>query len=94
MAGYRDTSIKRKLMLVIVCTSVLGLSLACMAFEIYERSSFRESMVSGLAANADSLGLATAASIASASSPSTAKSTSTPWRRRSPCCRTRLPSSC
>src|SRR5947209_170167 len=64
MAGYRDTSIKRKLMLVIVCTSVLGLSLACMAFEIYERSSFRESMVSGLAANADSLGLATAASIA------------------------------
>jgi signal transduction histidine kinase/CheY-like chemotaxis protein len=63
MPGYRDASIKRKLMLVIVCTGVLGLSLACMAFEIYERSSFRASMINGLAANAESLGLATAASI-------------------------------
>jgi methyl-accepting chemotaxis protein len=35
-----------------------------MAFEIYERASFRGAMISGLAANADSLGLATAASLA------------------------------
>ena len=64
MAFYRDTSIKRKLTLVVVCTCALGLSLACMAFEIYERASFRGAMISGLAANADSLGLATAASLA------------------------------
>ena len=64
MAFYRDASIKRKLTLVVVCTCALGLSLACMAFEIYERASFRGAMISGLAANADSLGLATAASLA------------------------------
>jgi len=64
VAGYRDASIKRKLTFVILCTSVLGLSLACMAFEIYERMSFRTSMVSRLAEDADSLGLATAASLA------------------------------
>jgi len=64
VALYRDASIKRKLISVILCTCVLGLSLACMAFEIYERASFRGSMVIGLAANAESLGLATAASIA------------------------------
>jgi signal transduction histidine kinase/CheY-like chemotaxis protein len=64
MAGYRDASIKRKLTTVTVCTCVLGLSLACMAFEIYERASFRKSMINGLAADAESLGLATAASLA------------------------------
>src|SRR4051812_44482492 len=63
MAGYRDASIKRKLTFVILCTCVLGLSLTCMAFEIYERTSFRKAMVSSLAENADSLGLATAASL-------------------------------
>ena len=64
MAGYRDASIKRKLTFVILCTSALGLSLLCMAFELYERASFRKSMISGLEADANSLGLATAASIA------------------------------
>jgi signal transduction histidine kinase/DNA-binding response OmpR family regulator len=64
VAFYRDASIKRKLISVILCTCVLGLSLACMAFEIYERASFRESMVSGLAENAESLGLGTEASLA------------------------------
>src|SRR6266404_4887659 len=63
MVSYRDASIKRKLTFVILCACVLGLSMACMAFEIYERASFRGSMVRGLAANADSLGLATAASL-------------------------------
>ena len=63
MAVYRDASIKRKLTSVILCTCALGLSLASMAIEIYERASFRESMISGLAANADSLGQATAASL-------------------------------
>jgi signal transduction histidine kinase/DNA-binding response OmpR family regulator len=64
MAGYRDASIQRKLTFVILCTCVLGLSLACGAFEVYERASFRKAMISGLAENADSLGLATAASLA------------------------------
>src|ERR1700737_5276702 len=63
VAVYRDASIKRKLTSVILCTCALGLSLASMAIEIYERASFRESMVSGLAANADSLGQATADSL-------------------------------
>jgi signal transduction histidine kinase/DNA-binding response OmpR family regulator len=63
MVSYRDASIKRKLTFVILCACVLGLSMTCMAFEIYERASFRGSMVRGLAANADSLGLATAASL-------------------------------
>ena len=64
MAGYRDTSIKRKLTFVILCTCVLGLSVTCMAFEFYERASFRKSMVSRLTEDADSLGLATTASLA------------------------------
>jgi signal transduction histidine kinase/DNA-binding response OmpR family regulator len=63
MVNYRDAPIKRKLTFVILCTCVLGLSVTCMAFEIYERASFRGTMVRGLAANADSLGLATAASL-------------------------------
>src|SRR5712664_481701 len=63
MVSYRDAPIKRKLTFVILCTCVLGLGVTCMAFEIYERASFRGSMVRGLAANADSLGLATAASL-------------------------------
>jgi signal transduction histidine kinase/DNA-binding response OmpR family regulator/HAMP domain-containing protein len=63
MAGYRDASIKRKLTFVILCTCVLGLSLTCMTFEMYERASFRKSMVGRLTEDADSLGLATAASL-------------------------------
>jgi signal transduction histidine kinase/DNA-binding response OmpR family regulator len=64
MAFFRDASIQKKLTFAIVCTSVLGLSLACMAFEIYERSSFREAMISGLEEDAESLGLTTTASLA------------------------------
>jgi signal transduction histidine kinase/DNA-binding response OmpR family regulator len=64
MAFYRDSSIQKKLTYAIVCTSVLGLSLACMAFEVYERASFRGAMVSGLEEDAESLGLATTASLA------------------------------
>src|SRR5260370_18609920 len=63
MVSYRDAYIKRKLTFVVRCACVVGLSVTWMAFEIYERASFRRSMVRGLAANADSLGLATAASL-------------------------------
>src|SRR5438309_9678418 len=65
MSFFTNASIQRKLVMVISCTSLLGLSIACLAFEYYERSSFRSSMVSGLTANADTLGLGTAASLAS-----------------------------
>jgi len=64
MAFYRDASIQRKLTFVILCTSLVGLSLACIAFEIYERASFRSAMTSELSALADTLGSNTAASLA------------------------------
>src|SRR5260370_14302105 len=63
MVSYRDAYIKRKLTFVILCDCVMGLRVTCLACEIYDRASFRRSMVRGLAANADSLGLATAASL-------------------------------
>lgn len=64
MALIRNSSIQRKLTLVIVCTSLVGLSLACLSFDLYERSSFRASMTSELSALADTLGANTAASLA------------------------------
>ena len=63
MAFFRDSSIQRKLTIVIFCTSLLGLSMACLAFEMYERASFRNSLIAHLAADADMLGLHTAASL-------------------------------
>ena len=63
MAFYRDASIKRKLTFVILCSCILGLSLTCLAFETYERASFRKDLVSGLTQDADSLGLASASAL-------------------------------
>src|SRR6266478_4661234 len=63
MSLFSNSSIQRKLVMVISCTSLLGLSIACVAFEYYERASFRASMVSALSADADTLGLGTAASL-------------------------------
>ena len=48
MSLYRDASIQRKPTFVILVTSLLGLSLAYMAFEIYERARYRNSMTSEL----------------------------------------------
>lgn len=59
-----SSSIQRKLTFVVLCTSVLGLSLACIGFELYERSSFRSEMTSELATLADTLGANTAVSLA------------------------------
>jgi hypothetical protein len=56
----RKSSIQRKLIFVFVCTSVLGLSLACIGFEVYERISFRAAMVTDVATLADILGSNTA----------------------------------
>ena len=61
---YREASIQRKLTFVILVTSLLGLSLACMAFEVYERASYRGAMTSELAALADTLGANSTASLA------------------------------
>ncbi len=41
MPLFRDSSIRRKLSTVIFFTSLLGLSIAALSFEIYERASFR-----------------------------------------------------
>src|ERR1700687_564929 len=60
---YRDASIQRKLTFVVLCTSLLGLSLACTAFEIYERVSFRAAMTSELSVLAETLGANTTASL-------------------------------
>ncbi len=64
MSLFSDASIQRKLVMVISCTSLLGLSIACLAFEYYERTSFRASMVRELTADANILGLGTAPSLA------------------------------
>jgi PAS domain S-box-containing protein len=59
----RKASIQGKLTFVILCTSMMGLSLACLAFEIYERASFRAAMTSELSVLADTLGPNGAASL-------------------------------
>src|SRR5260370_13910244 len=64
MLLFGKSSIHRKLLMVIFCTSLLGLTIASLAFESYEKASFRMSMVSALTSDADTLGLATAASLA------------------------------
>jgi signal transduction histidine kinase/CheY-like chemotaxis protein len=64
MLFFRKPSIRRKLTFVTLCTSVLGLSLACLGFEVYERASFRAGMTSELSVLADTLGANTAASLA------------------------------
>ena len=64
MSFIKNSSIQRKLTFVIVCTSLVGLSLACLSFDLYERSSFRAAMTSELSVLADTLGANTAASLA------------------------------
>src|SRR5216684_4415054 len=63
MSFFSKASIQRKLVIVISCTSLLGLSIACLAFEIYERASFRAGLIDELTSHADMLGLNTAASL-------------------------------
>jgi signal transduction histidine kinase/CheY-like chemotaxis protein len=64
MLFFRKPSIRRKLTFVILCTSVMGLSFACLGFEVYERASFRAGMTSELSVLADTLGANTAATLA------------------------------
>jgi methyl-accepting chemotaxis protein len=64
MSFYRDASIQRKLTFVLMTTSLLGLSLACGAFEIYERVSYRRALTSELSTLANTLGANETASLA------------------------------
>ena len=64
MPFIKNSSIQRKLTFVIVCTSLVGLSLACLSFDFYERASFRAAMTSELSVLADTLGANTAAPLA------------------------------
>src|SRR5215467_1187907 len=57
-------SIQRKLILMVLCTSFLGLGIVCAAFELYERSSFRRGLTEELTALADTVGENSAASLA------------------------------
>jgi PAS domain S-box-containing protein len=63
MQPLKNASIQRKLTFVILCTSLVGLSLECLSFELYERTSFRAAMTNELSALADTLGANTAASL-------------------------------
>jgi signal transduction histidine kinase/CheY-like chemotaxis protein len=64
MALYRDSSIKKKLTFIVACTNILGLSLACISFELYERARFRASMSEELSVMAQTLGANSSASLA------------------------------
>jgi signal transduction histidine kinase/DNA-binding response OmpR family regulator/HAMP domain-containing protein len=64
MPSFRNSSIQRKLTIVVLFTSLFGLSITGVAFELYERASFRTSLVSDLTAQADMLTLNTAAALA------------------------------
>ncbi len=64
MRLFRNSSIQRKLTMVVLFTSLFGLSLTGLAFEIYERASFRTSLISDLTAQVDTLTLNTAAALA------------------------------
>jgi PAS domain S-box-containing protein len=64
MPKEQRSSIQRKLTFVILTTSLLGLSLACLCSEIYERGSFRGAIASQLTALAGTLGANTTASLA------------------------------
>jgi PAS domain S-box-containing protein len=64
MPRERRSSIQRKLTFVILTTSLLGLSLACLCSEIYERGSFRSAIATQLTTLAGTLGANTTASLA------------------------------
>ena len=63
MRFFRNSSIHRKLTIVVLLTGVLGLSMAGVAFEWFERARFRSSLASELTALADALGPDTAAAL-------------------------------
>ena len=63
MRFFRNSSIQHKLTIVVFLTSVLGLSMAGVAFEWFERARFRSALVGELTAHADTMGLDSEASL-------------------------------
>src|SRR5215469_1027030 len=61
--SFQNQPIRRKLAIVTLGATVLALLLACLAFSMYERASFRATTVTELTALADTLGLNAAASL-------------------------------
>jgi two-component system, sensor histidine kinase and response regulator len=61
---FKDVSIQRKLVLLILCASFFALVLASVGFGIYERASFRAGIAREISALADTLGANAAASLA------------------------------
>jgi signal transduction histidine kinase/CheY-like chemotaxis protein len=61
---YQDTSIQKKLTFLTLTISLMGLSLACVGLEIYERASYRSAMTRELSVLAATLGANTTASLA------------------------------
>jgi two-component system sensor histidine kinase/response regulator len=60
---FKDQPIRRKLAIVTLGATILALSLACVGFALFERSSFRATTVSELTTLADTLGANAAASL-------------------------------
>ncbi len=60
---FRDLSIRRKMTVLILSSSVLGLVMACVGLAAYERTSFRASTTNEISALADTLGANAAASL-------------------------------
>ncbi|HKW65394.1 MAG TPA: response regulator [Candidatus Acidoferrum sp.] len=63
MRLFVNSSIRRQLTLVVLCTSLLGLGIVYAAFEIYERASFRRDLTEELSALAETVGANSAASL-------------------------------
>jgi PAS domain S-box-containing protein len=63
MRFFRNSSIHHKLTIVAFLTAVLGLSMAGVAFEWFERARFRDALVGELTAHADTIGLNVVASL-------------------------------
>jgi signal transduction histidine kinase/DNA-binding response OmpR family regulator len=61
---FRDLTIRRKLALLTLASSVFAVILACVGFAIYERQRFHTDIANELATLADTLGANTAASLA------------------------------
>jgi two-component system, sensor histidine kinase and response regulator len=61
--GKRKTSIRQQLARVVVLTSFLALAIACGAFQVYERGSFRRNLSEEATTLADTLGANSAASL-------------------------------
>jgi signal transduction protein with periplasmic or extracellular sensor domain len=63
MKRFVNSSIRRQLTLVVLCTSLFGLGIVCAVFELYERAIFRRALTEELSALADTVGTNSAASL-------------------------------